>query len=139
MSTPTMPLNLMIAHAGQSRWAMVLVRSLAPLPLKVHWPRNGDEAIGLAARRGMHLAVVDDELPDAGGRGALRGIRRLGLALPCLLVCHGADQRLLRDAIQLDVFSVVEAESERDLLTPTVLKAVRQVYHLDWLVPGTFN
>ncbi len=129
----------MIAHAGQSPWAAVLARSLARLPLSLHWPRTADEALGLAATRGMHVAVVDDELPEVGGRDMVRGIRRLGLELPCLLVCRGADQRVLRDAIQLDVFSVIEAAADCDTVTPILLDLVRQRYHLDWSIPTGAN
>lgn len=129
----------MIAHAGQSPWATGLAQSLARLPLSLHWSRSGDEALGLAATRGMHAAVVDDELPGSGGRGTVRGIRLLGLELPCLLVCRGADQRVLRDAIQLGVFSVIEADADRDTVTPILLKLVRQRYHLDWSIPTSAN
>jgi len=129
----------MIAHAGQSPWATGLARSLANLPLSLHWPRSADEALGLAATRGMHAAVVDDELPETGGRGTVRGIRLLGLELPCLLVCRGADQRVLRDAIELGVFSVIEADADYDTVTPILLKLVRQRYHLDWSIPTGAN
>lgn len=129
----------MIAHAGQSPWATGLADSLARLPMRLHWPRTADEAIGLAATRGMHVAVVDDELPDAGGRLAVRRIRLLGLELPCLLVCKGADQRVLLEAIQLGVFSVIEADADRDAVTPILLKLVRQRYHLNWAIPTGAN
>ena len=129
----------MIAHAGQSPWAAGLARSLARLPLSLHWPRTADEALGLAATRGMHVAVVDDDLPDAGGRDTVRGIRLLGLELPCLLVCKGADQRVLLEAIQLGVFSVIEADADCDAVTPILLKLVRQRYHLDWSIPTGAN
>jgi hypothetical protein len=87
----------------------------------------------------MHAAVVDDELPETGGRGTVRGIRLLGLELPCLLVCRGADQRVLRDAIELGVFSVIEADADYDTVTPILLKLVRQRYHLDWSIPTGAN
>lgn len=137
--TAPRPFNLMIAHAGYSPWATGLARSLAGLPLRLHWPRTADEAIGLAATRGMHVAVVDDELPEAGGRDTVRGIRLLGLELPCLLVCKGADQRMLQDAIQLDVYSVIEADGDRDAVTPILLKLVRQRFDLDWSIPPGAN
>ena len=129
----------MIAHAGRNRWAARLDSTLSTLPVSLHWPRTGDEALSLAATRSMHLAILDDELPDAGGRGVVRGIRRMGLELPCLLVCRDPDERVLRDAIQLDVFSVLEAEAQTDLLPPMIVKAVRRIYHLDWSITGGFN
>lgn len=87
----------------------------------------------------MHLAVVDDCLPGAGGLELVRRVRRMGITLPSLLVCDQADPRLLLDALSLDVFSVVQLGDAPDLLAPMVLKAVRRVYRLDWRLGGTSN
>ncbi|MFQ5429909.1 MAG: hypothetical protein ACE5E1_06325 [Phycisphaerae bacterium] len=133
------PFNVMIAHAGHSPWAEGLARSLAPLPLELHRPKTADQTFDLAATRRMHVAVVDDDLPDAGGRGVVRRMRGAGLHLPCLLVCRMPDQRVLQDAMQLDVFTVVEADAQGELLPPVVLKLVRRIYRVEWTIPGGFD
>jgi hypothetical protein len=125
--------NLLIARPPWSRWAEPLARSLSPLPVELHWPRTGVEAIGLAVSNAMHLAVFDGDNRADFGLGLVRRIRRLGVCTPCLLVCDEADQRLLRDALELDVFSVLVAEPGRDLVTPMVLKVFRQVYDWSWV------
>lgn len=132
-------LNVLIAHASESLWARGLARSLAPLPVGLHWSHTDDEAVGLAAGRGMHVAVLDDGLPPHGGLDAVRRIRRIGLELPCLLVCEDPEPRLLQDAIQLDVFSVVQAGGEGERLTPLILRIARRVYAVDWPLPGGPN
>ncbi len=139
MTLPPAGFQFMIAQASESAWASGLARSLAPLPVQLHWPRTGDEAIRLAAAGPMHLAVIDDDLPEAGGRGVVRNIRRLGLDLPCLLVCKCPDERVLHDALRLDMFSVLDTEMPTDALTPIILRVVRRVYRTDWSVPGGFN
>jgi DNA-binding NarL/FixJ family response regulator len=131
--------NLLIAQADDSRWAAALADSLTPWPVDLHWSRTDIEAIDLVATRDMHLAVVDDGLPVAGGLDLLRRIRRLGLALPCLLVCDQPDQRLLRDALALNVFSVLQVEATTQSLAPLVLKVVRQVYQIDWSAGDAMN
>jgi DNA-binding NarL/FixJ family response regulator len=131
--------NLLIAHAADSFWPADLADSLTAWPVDLHWSRTDVEAIDLAATRGMHVAVVDDGLPAAGGLDLLRRIRRLGLVLPCLLVCDQADQRLLRDALALNVFSVLQAEAAAQQLAPMVLKVVRQVYQIDWHADDGMN
>ena len=80
--------------------------------------------------KSVHVAVVDGELPG-GGLNLLRRVRGLGIDLPCLLVCETVDQRVLHDAIELDVFSVMAKAQDR-LLTPMLLKVFRQVYRLNW-------
>jgi len=87
----------------------------------------------------MHVAVVDECLPDDGGLELVRRVRRMGIALPSLLVCDQANARLLQDALSLNVFSVVQLSHARDLLAPMVLKAVRRVYRLDWCLGGMSN
>lgn len=86
----------------------------------------------MAATGGIHVAVMDDGLPTSGGLEALRRIRRLGLAVPCLLVCDHADQRLLSQALDLGAYSVVQANAGGASLAPLVLKAVRRTYRLSW-------
>jgi hypothetical protein len=46
---------------------------------------------------------------------------------------------LLREALSLDVYSVVELSNAPDLLAAMVLKAVRRVYRLDWRLGGMAN
>lgn len=122
----------MIADAGHSPWATGLVQSLQPLPVDLHWSRSDVEAIDLLAATGMHLAVVDRNLPESGGLDLLRRVRNLGLEFPTLLVCDDADPRLLQTALELNVYSVVSGAAEPDLLTPMVLKVFRQFYRFDW-------
>src|SRR5512140_3210210 len=129
----------MIAYAAERPWSAGLARSLAPWPLDLHRSRTDTETISLAASGNMHVAVVDDDLPGTGGLEVLRRIRRLGLVLPCLLVCDEPDARLLSDALALDVFSVVQGTGEEGLLAPLVLKAVRRTYRLNWRVAETMN
>ncbi len=87
----------------------------------------------------MHLAVVDDDLPNVGGRGVVRSFRRLGLELPCLLVCRDPDERILHDAIQLQVFSVLQADGQQAMLSRMILRAAQRYYHLDWALPEQFE
>lgn len=132
-------LSVMIAHAEGSAWTAGLESTLMPWPLDLHWSRCDTDAIALAASGGMHVAVVDDALPSNGGLAFLRRIRVLGLALPCVLVCGRADPRLLSDALALDAFSVVQAETNADLVAPTVLKIARQQYQIDCRAGGGLN
>jgi len=126
-------MNLMIARACDEGWPTGLTHSLSPLPVSFHWSRTDIEALNLAASGSMHVAVVDEELPGTGGLDVLRRIRNLGFELPCLLVSNRVDARLLRDALDLNVFSVVEGGlSAAEMIVPVLLRLIRRVYHLDW-------
>ncbi len=122
----------MVAHNGDRPWADLLARRMADLPVGIVWPRDADEAVGMAADGSIHVAVLDNSLPRTGGLDALRRMRRSGLQVPALLVCDEADRRLMVDAIQLDVYSVVTAADGRDFLTPMVVRLARRVYRVEW-------
>ncbi len=132
-------LDVLVARAGTAPWADRLARSLATHPVDFHWSDDVEAAVGYAVERTPHLAILDDGLPIAGGLDALRRMRQSGLTMPCLLVAHSPDRRMMIDAIQLNVFSVVTVDEVRDLLTPVVMRVVRQVYHLDWANPTNQN
>jgi DNA-binding NarL/FixJ family response regulator len=123
-------LNLMIAPRAPAKWADRLARSFADLPIDLHWSWCDTEAVGLAANGDIQVAVLDAKLPLFGGLDALRRIRRLGIDFKCLLVCEDPDQRLLQDALALDVFSVLRADAHHDTITPMVHKAIRQTYQV---------
>ncbi len=139
MTNGTNRVNLLIAHATRAPWSAHLVESLSVHPVDLHWSHTDTETIDIAVSGRMHAAVVDHDLPVAGGLDLLRSIRQLGIDLPCLLVCGRADQRLLQEALALDVFSVVQAEASADLLAPMVLKAIRQTHRIGWAGPNGMN
>ena len=132
-------LNLMIAYGAERPWSFSLARSLASLPVDLHRSRTDSEAVAMAATGRMHVAVVDDSLSGSGCLDFVRRVRQMGIALPSLLVCDRADSRFLRDALSLDVFSVVQPSYAPDLLASMVLKAVRRIYRLDWRLEGMMN
>jgi len=132
-------LNLMVASPPASGWGDGLARTLSPLPLDFHWPATARQALELVVGGDMHIAVVDEQLPDARGIEALRRFRRLGAGLPCVLVCRQCDARLLREALAWGAYSVVDFDRQAELLAPLVLKAVQRVYRLDWRLPKELN
>lgn len=132
-------LNILIAHAGQSPWATRLERRLSSLPVGFHWSRTDVETIGLAADRTFHVLVLDHRLPPGGGMSALRRMRELGFEFPCLLVSPQPDARLLRDAIGLGVFTVLEEERQADAVPPMLVRLLRREYNVNWTVPSEFN
>ncbi len=128
--------NVMIAHGPSNPWVTGLAGFLAERPVDLHWSRSEAEAICLVSEKPVHLAVVDDQTPSIGGLALLRRIRRLGLAFPALLVSHQPDPRLLREALELDVFSVVDEGAAQAALVPQILKVFQRLYHVDWPMTG---
>jgi DNA-binding NarL/FixJ family response regulator len=125
-------IRLMIAPGSKDGWATDFAQSLAAWPVELHWSRTDNQAVDLAASGRIQVALVDAALPLAGGLEAIRRIRRLGIDMPSLLVCDEPTQRLLHDALALDVFTVVQTDTKRSMLAPMLCKVVKQVYHVEW-------
>ena len=126
-------LEVMIAPARPVAWATGLVQRLEPLPVALHWPASMDAAVGLVAGGRVHVGVVDGDTPNLdGGLSLVRRIRRTGHPLPCLLVCSQPSTRLLRDALELNVFSVLAAEAGSDPIADMVMRVGRQVFEDRW-------
>ncbi len=125
-------MNVLIAHAFGRPWAAEAVSLLSRLPVSVHCSRTGEEALGLASRGGLHVGIVDGDLPREGGLELVRRIRQTGSNLPCVLVCDNPNPQVLQDALRLQVFSVLLAGSRRQSIVETILKIGRQVYRLKW-------
>ena len=137
MTKPYDRLDVLIAHAGQSPWALGLERRFSTLPVGFHWSRNDEETVGLAAERAMHVVVLDHGLPPGGGLLALRRMRDIGLNTPCLLVSQVPDARLLRDAISLGVFTVLDEVRQAEDVPPMLITLLRRKYQVDWTIPGS--
>lgn len=128
-------MRLMIAAGPQSRWAPRLAEVLAPWQVDVQWSRSDHEALEVFARDCVHIGVVDHNLPATSGLELVRRLRHMGFTVPCVLVCEGATQRLLSDAIALDVFSVVQADEQHDVIAPYVVRLAQQKYRFNWTLP----
>lgn len=126
-------LEIMVANGRQSPWATDLVDRLSSRAVGFHWPASADEALGMAMTDNVHVALVDGDVPTIdGGLTLVRRIRRAGIEKPCLLVCSEPDQRILRDALELNVFSVLEAAEGCDKIADMVLRIGRQIYNFDY-------
>jgi DNA-binding NtrC family response regulator len=131
--------NLLLAHAEESPWVDHFAQSLVRMPFSLHHSRNEIDSLNVISGGTIHLSVVDDNLPGIGGLALVRRLRRMGHEFPCLLVCDAPGPRLLREALDLDVFSVVQSTPQIDLLPPMLVRAVRQFYEMDLSGDGGAN
>ncbi len=125
-------MNVMIAHSVAAAWVAGLSATLARLPVSIRMTRTADDAFVLATDGGLHLGVVDHGLPAEGGLAFVRRLRGVGLALPCLLVCEDPSPGVLRDALGLEVYSVLQADGCDSAVANLVTKIGSQVYGMTW-------
>lgn len=85
---------------------------------------TGQEALDIADRGAIRLAVIDVELAPEGGLNVLRALRRRQSTLPCLVVAPSVSRELLTYALRLQAFSVVHRQARPSVLAEVFERAL---------------
>jgi CheY-like chemotaxis protein len=138
------------AH-GPEYWTIQLARLLEPQGVTTFVARSGREAVALAGRESLHAAVIDLNIPMEGSASeAKRGVateplwvlelmRRLPERPPVVAVLHPSlarreQERLIREALRLGVYSVLTKPIGVEDLLPVFKSLVDRRYRGAW--PG---
>jgi DNA-binding NtrC family response regulator len=78
--------------------------------------KQADEALNVLQQRRIHTAIVDMDSKILNGLSMIKVIRSSFPLLPCILVADDVEKKLLSDALQLDVFSVISKPVDMELL-----------------------
>jgi two-component system, response regulator PdtaR len=89
---------------------------------------SGEEALELAAREEIHLALFDMHMKQLTGLEALKQLRELHVIAPCILMTADYTDALRDDAEQADAFTVLRKPVARRELMGTVAHAVEIAY-----------
>ena len=103
---------------GRSNWAWKEAVSSLFVPRGVNpiVAADTEDVFSIIERRLIHTAIVDMDSDRISGLGIIRTIRRLNPVLPCILVSKAAETKLLRSALELNVFSVIDKPVEMAVL-----------------------
>ena len=105
------------------------VRSiLQPLGLEVEEAGSGEEALDLLQVKPVHLLVCDMHMPRLSGLETVKLARRMNAALPCILMSGQVDPPLIRQALEVQVYSVLGKPISRHELVYTLNRALAKVY-----------
>jgi CheY-like chemotaxis protein len=89
----------------------------------------GEEAIDIVHDAVVHLALLDMHMPTLSGLETLSIVRQqVNLALPCILITADASDKLLRQAAQAKVYSVIPKPISKNLVLYTVVRALGRFY-----------
>jgi CheY-like chemotaxis protein len=137
--TPSGPTNLLVS-TGQTRrpcrWVDALATRLQPRGVAVRQADTGRQAIRIVEEGGISLVILDAETPQLDGLSALRIIRSIDRALPCLLVAENPSGYVIRQALALQAYSVVAEPVDEGLLMDVVTRIFRTVYDQDFPAIG---
>ena len=145
-------------HTGEQHWTDQLPRLLQPQGVEAFVASNGRDAIRLAERFAIHAAVIDLGTPLGAALGAMSStpqpgaaragpaglwllelFRRMPNRPPVVLLrkpaySRGQAERILRDALRLGAFSVLNKPVEIEQLLAVFQRLVDRRYSGAW--PG---
>ena len=93
---------------------------------------SGEEALEIIERCEVHLALLDLHMPLLTGLEALREVRRLRDALPCILMSANWTDPLRAQAIESQASAVLQKPMTRRELVTTVTLALDDAYPEVW-------
>jgi CheY-like chemotaxis protein len=105
--------------------------ALEPCGFRTHLAADGEEAVTIVRTQRIHVVLLDMHMPRLTGLETIRLVKQINAALPCILLSAALDEMIVRQAQQLQAFSVLSKPVTRQQLTSTVVSALNQAYG-DW-------
>ena len=109
-------------------WPQAVTRIFQPRGVNPLVADTAGDIIRLVSHNRIHLAILDDALGDMSGVQALKIIRNYDRLMPCILLSQQVNDRLLSQALNLDVFSVVAKPVDINLLAGQIHRLFTKYY-----------
>jgi CheY-like chemotaxis protein len=115
-------------------WQETVRGLLAPQGVQTVVARSGREALELIRHQPIHVAVLDMQMPQLGGLQVIRLMRELKPAPQAILLADQLTNYLLREALGMQVFSVLSKPVDLNVLLDALARVLRRYYESRW--PG---
>ncbi len=132
-TTSSTRLNVLLPYE-QEGWHQTVRRLLEPLGVQTVAARNGREALKILESGGVHVAVLDAEMPQLGGMQIIRRMNDLATRPPAILLANHMTNHLLQEALGMHVFSVLSKPVDLNVLLDALARVMRRHYESRW--PG---
>jgi CheY-like chemotaxis protein len=98
-------------------------------PFAVNTASCGDEALAIASKLPVHLALLDMQMPRLSGLETLKRMRQVRQnPLPAILITADASAELDIQAERAEVFRVIPKPFRKTTVTSTVVQALVRFY-----------
>ncbi len=105
-----------------------LQEMLAPFGYPTFVAEDGETALEVLEHQEVHLFLCDMYMRTLNGLETVSLARRIVSELPCILVTASSDEQLVRKALEVKVYSVVNKPINRQELLFTLQRALRRAY-----------
>ena len=138
----------MVSVACQNRLTVLLAQEpdgshltirqlLEPQGVTTLVARTGREAVDLVQAQEVHVAVLDMQMPQLGGLQAIKLMREIvKFPPPAILLTDQLTNHLLREALTMDIFSVIANPVDLNMLLDSIARVLRRHYESRWPVSG---
>ncbi|RYZ65450.1 MAG: response regulator [Proteobacteria bacterium] len=124
-------LNVLFADP-EADWFSNAAGVLAPHGIHAVQVRTGREALRRIEDGDIHVAVLDQTLPQLSGLQVVKLSREIKAAPPAILLAKDCTSNLMHEALVMKVFSVLRKPVDLDLLLETLARVVKRKYEGRW-------
>jgi CheY-like chemotaxis protein len=128
---PGQRLNILFADPD-SDWQATAASVLDPIGVSAISVRTGQEALSRMESGEVHVAVLDQNMPQLSGLQVVKISRKWNSAPPAILLTRDLTPQLLQEALLMRVFSVLSKPVDTNLLLETLARLVKRHYAGAW-------
>jgi DNA-binding NtrC family response regulator len=116
----------------QEGWHQTIRGLLEPQGVQTLTARSGREALDLIETRPVHVAVLDQSMPQLGGLQVVKLMRERKNAPPAILLANQLTNHLLREALSMQVFTVLGKPVDFNVLLDALARVLRRYHESRW-------
>ena len=129
-------LTVLLANE-QEGWHQTIRGLLEPQGVQTLSARSGREALDLLETRPVHVAVLDAQMPQLGGLQVVKLMREShkhepGKVPPAILLANHLTNHLLREALSMQVFTVLGKPVDFNVLLDSLARVLRRYHESRW-------
>lgn len=129
---PTNPHLTVLLADEQAAWATTVRDLLAPQGVQTVAARTGQEALRLIETGTIHVAVLDQQMPQLGGLQVVKRMRELPSPPPAILLADNLSNALLHEALGMKVFTVLGKPVDFNQLLDALARVMRRFHEGRW-------
>ena len=120
-----------LASGANWAWPEALRDLFRPRGVNLLVAENTDEFVNIIEHRRIHTTIVDMDSEKTNALATIKIIRMDYPLLPCILLTCAVGEAMLSQALQLDVFSVIEKPVNMNILREQLNKLFIKKYNSD--------
>ena len=119
-----------LASGADWAWPEALRDIFRPRGVELLVAETAGDFVSIIERRRIHLTIVDMD-SKAGGLATIKIIRMDYPMLPCIVLSKEPGDTVLKEALQLDVFSVIDKPVDMGVLLEQLNRLFMKKYNND--------